>query len=111
MATAYVSQQCPNSDRFMKIVQRLQLTTSDLRVINIDVQAPQHPIQSVPTIVSRQGEFISGTDAFQWLQQFENRLPLEAYATVLGAGDGGLPYTDIESDELVETTPFTYFEA
>lgn len=107
MYIAYVSQQCPNCTRFIKIIQRLRM--ENVSFVNIDAQAPRHPIRSVPSIVTDQGDVKEGTEAFTWLQQFEETLPLEAYATVLGAGDGGLTYTDLESDETIDTTPFTSF--
>lgn len=102
----YVSQQCPNCIRLLDTIRRLQLK---VRVVDIDVHVPQHQISVVPTVITDQGQTKTGTDAFEWLQTFESHMPLESYATVLGEGEGGLSYTDIESNETVNATNFTMF--
>lgn len=104
---AYVSQQCPNSIRFVKIIKRLNL--DDVQLYNVDEKAPQHTIHAVPAVVTPQG-IKTGTAAFEWLHQYENTLPLEAYATVMGEGGAGeLAYTSLDDDETVNPTQFTTF--
>jgi hypothetical protein len=102
----YVSQQCPNCIRLLDTIQRLQLR---IRIIDIDVQAPRHQISVVPTVITEQGRTKTGTDAFEWLQAFEAEVPLDAYATVTGEGEGGLPYTDMESNQTEHASNFTSF--
>jgi hypothetical protein len=107
MIVAYVSQQCPNSIRFVKIIRRLKL--EDVQLYNVDEQPPRHSIHAVPSVVTP-GGIKTGTEAFEWLQQYENRLPLEAYATVLGEGGAGeLAYTSLDDDETVNPTQFSSF--
>ena len=100
----YVSSQCPNCDRFVKSLRRLQI---DSKVVNID-RAPVNGLTAVPTVVVS-GQVMVGTAAFEWLQGFEAKLPLEAYATVLGEGCGGLSYTELESEETMGSTLFANF--
>jgi len=104
-AIVYVSDQCPNCDRFVKSLKRLKL--SGVKVINID-RTPVAGLDAVPTVIDGRTTLV-GTKAFEWLQGYESKLPLEAYATVLGEGAGGLSYTDLETDETVESTLFTHF--
>jgi hypothetical protein len=103
-ATVYVSGQCPNCDRFLKTLRRLQLK---VKVVNVD-QTHVNGLSAVPAVVD-QGIAMTGTKAFEWLQSFESQVPLEAYATVLGEGSAGLTYTDLETDETVDAAPFTPF--
>lgn len=104
---AYVSRQCPNCIRFVKIIRRLNL--DDVELYNVDERPPQHNIHAVPTLVTSQG-IKTGTDAFEFLQQYESTLPLEAYATVLGEGGAGeLSYTSLDDDETVNPSQFTSF--
>lgn len=102
----YVSEQCPNCIRLLDTIRRLQL---HVYIINIDVQTPKHQITVVPTIITEDGRTKTGTDAFQWIQTFESEVPLDLYATVMGEGEGGLPYTDMESNETINATNFTMF--
>lgn len=107
MPLAYVSNQCPNCIRFMKIVRRLGL--EDVELYSVDERPPQHNIHAVPSVVTSQG-VKTGTEAFEWLHQYESKLPLEAYATVMGEGDAGeLQYTSLEDDEMVNPTQFSSF--
>ena len=103
--TVYVSGQCPNCDRFLKTLRRFDFK---VKVVNID-HHPVDGLSAVPTVVSGR-EVHVGTKAFEWLQSFEAQLPLEAYATVLGEGAGGLTYTDLETDETMDAALFTPFE-
>ena len=103
-ATVYVSRQCPNCERFLKTLRRLQLK---VKVVNVD-QTHVNGLSAVPAVVD-QGIAMTGTKAFEWLQSFESQVPLEAYATVLGEGSAGLTYTDLETDETVDAAPFTPF--
>jgi len=104
---AYVSRQCPNCIRFIKIIRRLNL--DDVQLYNIDEHAPRHQIQAVPALVTSDG-IRTGTQAFEYLQQYESTLPLEAYATVMGEGSAGeLAYTSLDDDETVHPTPFASF--
>jgi len=100
----YVSSQCPNCDRFVKSLRRLQL---DAKVVNID-RTPVNGLTAVPT-VSSGGRVLVGTAAFEWLQGYEAKLPLDAYAMTLGEGEGGLSYTDLETEETMASTLFTSF--
>lgn len=100
----YISGQCPNCDRFLKTMRRLQLKVT---VINVD-HTRVDGLTAVPAVVDR-GTMMTGTKAFEWLQSFESQVPLEAYATVLGEGSAGLTYTDLETDETVDAAPFTPF--
>jgi len=106
MTTVYVSSRCPNCTRLVKTIRRLQLP--GITLIDVD-HTPVNGLKAVPTVVDTQGSVMVGTQAFEWLQGHEARLPLEAYATTLGAGDGGLSYTDLETDETVEAALFTSF--
>jgi glutaredoxin len=100
----YVSMQCPNCLRLLKTLDKLQMR---VKVINID-QIQVQGLTAVPTVRDN-GQTYVGTKAFEWVQAYESTLPLEAYATVLGEGAGGLTYTDLETDETVESTLFTPF--
>ncbi len=102
--TVYISGQCPNCDRLLKTLRRLKLP---IKVVNID-QTPVGGLTAVPTVVD-DGRVMVGTQAFEWVQGYESRLPLEAYATVLGEGAAGLSYTDLETDETVSDPLFTQF--
>jgi|Laugresbdmm110sn_1035088.scaffolds.fasta_scaffold13979_5 hypothetical protein len=100
----YVSGQCPNCDRFLKTVRRLKLK---IEIVNIDNRKVDG-LSAVPTVVEGTRVMV-GTKAFEWLQSHESKLPLEAYATVLGEGAGGLSYTDLDTDESMASTLFTEF--
>lgn len=105
----YVSSQCPNCDRLLKILNRIQL---NVRIIDVDRQRVEG-LTAVPTIVlgnhHGQNRVMVGTAAFEWLQTFESKLPLEAYATVLGESANGLSYTELDSGETIDASPFTQF--
>ena len=88
--TVYISGQCPK-----------------VNVVNVD-QRRVNGLTAVPTVVEA-GQSMVGTKAFEWLQAFEAQIPLDAYATVLGEGDGGLAYTDLDTDETMAATLFTPF--
>jgi glutaredoxin len=100
----YVSMQCPNCLRLLKTLDKLQLK---VKVINID-RTRVDGLTAVPTVNDR-GTVHVGTKAFEWVQAYESQVPLEAYATVLGEGAGGLSYTDLDTDETVASTLFTPF--
>lgn len=100
----YVSMQCPNCLRLLKTLDKLKMR---VKVVNID-RVQVNGLTAVPTIIEN-GQSYVGTKAFEWIQGYEANLPLEAYATVLGEGAGGLTYTDLETDETVESTLFTPF--
>lgn len=100
----YVSAQCPSCDRLLKTMKRLNVRA---RVVNVDTQRVDG-LTAVPTVVS-DGQVLTGTAAFEWVQAFESSLPLDAYAMVTGSGLGGLSYTDLESDETIDACPFTNF--
>ena len=100
----YVSGQCPNCDRFIKTVRRLKLK---VEIVNIDNRKVDG-LSAVPTVVEGTRVMV-GTKAFEWLQSYESKLPLEAYATVLGEGVGGLSYTDLDTDETRGSSLFTAF--
>lgn len=106
MTTVYVSSRCPNCARLVKTVQRLKLP--GVSVVDID-HTPVNGLKAVPTVVDAKGTVMVGTQAFEWLQGHESRLPLESYATTLGEGDGGLSYTELETDETVNAALFTAF--
>lgn len=80
---AYVSAtQCPSCARLLEIFSRLKL---DVRVIDVDKTFVEG-LHSVPTVVV-DSRVMVGTDVFVWLQEFESSLPLDEYATVMGAED------------------------
>lgn len=101
----YVSAQCLNCARFIKSLRRVRQLR--VQMINVDSTAVQG-ITAVPTVVDG-GQVLVGTAAFEWLHRHEASIPLDAYATVLGAGAGGLTYTDLDADETVDVCPFSDF--
>lgn len=104
--TVYWTPQCPNCTRFVKSVRRLNI---DAKLVDISA-TPVQGLTAVPTVVTAHGQTLVGTKAFEWLQHFEDQVPLDAYAMVLGEGTGGgLVYTDLDTDEPVAETPFTSF--
>lgn len=105
-ATAYLSARCPNCDRMSKTLRRLDV--KDVKIVYVD--GKQIPgLTAVPTIVDGNNVPHVGTKAFEWLQTYEASVPLEAYATVLGQGTGGLTYSMFDTDETIATTPFSDF--
>lgn len=93
VATVYISSQCSNCTRFIEQLQWLQSTDLKIsvKVINID----DHPVQNltaVPTVVDGR-EVHVGTQAFQWLQSFDDKVPLTAYAFSNDGSDSELPST------------------
>ena len=106
VATVYYSPQCPSCVRFMKTVQSLHM---DVQAVDVST-VPVNGLTAVPTVVTVQGQTLVGTKAFEWLHGFEANRPLTEYATVMGEGCGfGLTYTDLGSDETVDTAPFSAF--
>lgn len=101
----YVSEHCPNCARLLKTLERLQLRAT---VVDVGRSARVPALTAVPTVVD-DGTTYVGTKAFEWANGLESTMPLDAYATVLGEGAGGLSYTDLETDETVASTLFTEF--
>ena len=106
MATVYVSRQCPSCTRILEIIKRLEVRA---RIVNIDVEQPRHNITAVPTIITKQGQSFVGTNAFMYLQEFEEQAPLDRYALISGE-DLTMPFTDRETNETLHECPFATFE-
>jgi thiol-disulfide isomerase/thioredoxin len=91
VALVYVSNQCPNCQRLLEQLQWLQQSDLKLaiKIVNIDAQQVSG-LTAVPTVVENREVYV-GTRAFEWLQNFDAHVPLNAYAN--GDSDSELPST------------------
>lgn len=87
----YVSTQCPNCERLLEQLQWLKKSKLKLKYQVVDVN--EHTVAgltAVPTVVVGR-EVYTGTRAFEWIQQFDAEVPLDAYAH--DDSDSELPFT------------------
>ncbi len=96
MYQLYVSSRCPNCNRFIGALARLEISRQ-VRVVDVDRQ-PVEGIEAVPTRSDGRGTFV-GTEAFKWLAQHEADAPLD---TISLMGNHGLPFSDISTDGDIE---------
>lgn len=100
--------QCPNCMRFVGALDRTPAKGSVLKVdINQLPHDQRRQVSAVPTLLLSNGTALVGTQAFEWLKQFEAQTELESFA--LGKG---LLFSDYQDDgfALSFSTPFSAFE-
>ena len=104
----YYAPQCPNCARFIDSLDRLPArdTVVKVNVFTLHPSERQH-LQSVPTLVLRDGAALVGTKAFEWLRQFDGDSELESFS--LGKG---LPWSHVDDDmaTMSFSTPYGDFQ-
>ena len=88
-ATVYVSSRCTNCQRFVGALRRTDIGAST-RIIDVDVSGPVRGLEYVPTVREPSGKLFAGTQAFEWLKQFEASAELDTFA------GGGLPFSMVD---------------
>lgn len=108
MHTLVYSPQCPNCTRFIDAL-RATTAASQVRLLDVGTLTPQQvqSVERVPALVLQGGQTLYGTQAFEWLQQFQADVELEGFA-----GNGSLPFSDLASATPYATyaTTFSAFE-
>lgn len=100
--------QCPNCMRFIGALER---TPARDAVNKIDANSltpdQRRHISAVPTLVLDTGVTLVGTQAFEWLKQYERDVDVESFST-----GRGLAFSDIESDQAFASfaVPYSQFE-
>ena len=100
--------QCPNCMRFIGALDRTPMKDA---VAKIDVNSltPDQcrHVSAVPMLVLDTGGTLVGTQAFEWLKQYERDVDVESFST-----GRGLPFSDIESDQAFASfaMPYSQFE-
>jgi hypothetical protein len=92
--TLLYSAQCPNCSRFIDALSR---TSAAAEVAVVDV-ATLHPSQlarvsAVPALVLAGGRTVYGTQAFEWLKQYEADVDLDGFE----GENGALAFSDVSS--------------
>lgn len=94
---AYVSQRCPNCQRFLESVRSIPSLQQSMRVVDID-QIPQPGIQYVPTVVDKNGQQLVGTKVFEWLKQFQSEVEYQPMQLSMGS----LSYGSIDDGGAID---------
>jgi hypothetical protein len=89
--TVYVSSRCTNCQRFVGALRRTDVGAS-ARILDVDVSGPVRGLEYVPTVREPSGRLFAGTQAFEWLKQFEASVELDS---AFGGG-GGLPFSMVD---------------
>lgn len=101
--------QCPNCMRFVGALDRTPArgTVAKVDVNSLSPEQCRH-VTAVPTLVLNTGTVLVGTQAFDWLKQFEGQLELDSYTP----GRGSLPFSDFHDDQfaLNYSQPYGPFE-
>ena len=104
----YYAPQCPNCMRFVSALER---TPAREAVHKVDINSlpdnQRKNVPAVPMVCLSTGTTLVGTQAFNWLKQFEGQLELDSFST-----GRGLPFSDLADDSgtLMFSTPYGDFE-
>lgn len=84
MSVAYISQRCPNCNRFLESVRSIPSLSQSLRIVDID-QTPSPSIQFVPTVVDQSGKTLVGSKVFEWLREFQGEVEYQPMQLSMGS--------------------------
>ena len=100
--------QCPNCTRFLGALERTPVAS---RVQRIDVATlspeQRRAVPAVPMLVLDNGTSLVGSQAFQWLKQYEGEVELDTYEGARGCR-GGLGFSDVSMDAGLISYAQTY---
>lgn len=92
--TLVYSTQCTNCSRFMDALSRTPIA-SQVNLVDVVTLNPTQVarVQAVPALITPQGTTMYGTQAFEWLKQYEADVELEGFTV----GNGSLAFSEVES--------------
>lgn len=92
--TLVYSTQCTNCSRFMDALSRTPMA-SQVNLVDVVTLNPTQVarVQAVPALITPQGTTMYGTQAFEWLKQYEADVELEGFTV----GNGSLAFSEVDS--------------
>lgn len=111
--TLLYSTQCPNCTRFIDALARTSAAGS-VRLVDVATLSPAQVarVSAVPALITPTGGTMYGTQAFEWLKQYEADIPLESFALGANGLGTGLAFSDVEATQsyAMHSETFSQFE-
>lgn len=99
---AFISQHCPNCRRFVEAIRLSERAQTEVRLVDIDTlsAAARSQLRVVPTVQTVSGRTVSGSEAFEFLKEYESDSHIGAYEI----GSAPLVFSDYDRDDGVAQT-------
>lgn len=108
----FYAAQCPNCMRFLGALDRTPQAAQVRRIdVNTLTQQQRGYIHAVPMLVLNTGAVLTGTQAFQWLKEYEQGSTLDSF-DLCAPGLGRLAFSDFGSADstILFSSAYSQFE-